>query len=132
MHNLSASEIVTQALRQVVACQQHQPTVIAAFFAQDYQQSVDGHTLDYLQFVQHMALLKQLTRSMTLRLLAVVAQGETVFTHHRVAVEKRDGSRSEVQVLAHFTVRAGRIVRCDELTRLLSGDAADADLASRS
>ncbi|WP_273868850.1 nuclear transport factor 2 family protein [Serratia odorifera] len=131
MNTSTPSEIVVRALQQVVASPEHHPAVIADFFSQDYQQQVDGHTLDYAQFVQHMALLKQQTRSMRLNVLALAEQGETVLTHHRVVVEKCDGRRCEVQVLAHFTLCAGRIVRCDELTHLLSGDSADRDLGGR-
>jgi limonene-1,2-epoxide hydrolase len=92
---------------------------------------VDGKALDYAQFMQHMALLKQLTRSMALEIIAVAGQGEAVLTHHQVRVEKRDGGRSLVKVLAHFTVRDGKICACDELTQLLEGEHGDRDLGSR-
>ncbi|CAI0865660.1 nuclear transport factor 2 family protein [Serratia ficaria] len=122
---------VLDALQQIVAHPQHQPALIAEFFSADYRQRVDGHTLDYAQFVRHMALLKQQTRSMALEVIAAAAQGDAVLTHHRVRVEKRDGTRSLVRVLAHFTVRDGRIRACDELTELLEGAHGDRDLGSR-
>ncbi|MFK3841790.1 nuclear transport factor 2 family protein [Serratia sp. NPDC087055] len=122
--------IVLDALQQVVAAPQHQPALIAEFFHADYHQQVDGKTLDYSQFVQHMALLKQLTRSMTLVFVAVAGQGDAVLTHHLVRVEKRDGGSSLVKVLAHFTVRDGKISACDELTQLLEGEHGDRDLGS--
>ncbi|CAI2479428.1 SnoaL-like domain [Serratia proteamaculans] len=123
--------LVLEALRRVVAAPQHQPVLIAEFFSEDYHQQVDGNTLDYAHFMQHMALLKQLTRSMTLEIVAVAGQGDSVLTHHRVRVEKRDGGRSLVKVLAHFTVRDGKICACDELTQLLEGEHKDRDLGSR-
>ncbi|SQI32658.1 Uncharacterised protein [Serratia plymuthica] len=46
-------------------------------------------------------------------------------------MEKRDGGRSLVKVLAHFTVRDGKICACDELTQLLEGEHGDRDLGSR-
>ncbi|WP_346827163.1 nuclear transport factor 2 family protein [Serratia inhibens] len=123
--------VVLDALQRVVACSQHQPTLIAELFSEDYRQQVDGKALDYAQFMQHMALLKQLTRSMALDIIAVAGQGEAVLTHHQVRVEKRDGGRSLVKVLAHFTVRDGKICACDELTQLLEGEHGDRDLGSR-
>ena len=123
--------VVLDALQRVVAGSQHQPALIAELFSEDYRQQVDGKVLDYAQFMQHMALLKQLTRSMALEIIAVAGQGEAVLTHHQVRVEKRDGGRSLVKVLAHFTVRDGKICACDELTQLLEGEHGDRDLGSR-
>ncbi|MCA4821853.1 MAG: nuclear transport factor 2 family protein [Serratia rubidaea] len=131
MTQLTPQDIVLQALQQVVAQPQHQPAAIAAFFADDYRQTVDGQSLDYAQFVSHMALLKQITRRMTLRVQALAAQDDSVLSHHRVEVEKCDGTRSEIQVMAHFILRDGKIIACDELTRQLSGDRADHDLGGR-
>lgn len=123
--------VVLDALQRVVAGSQHQPALIAELFSEDYRQQVDGKALDYAQFMQHMALLKQLARSMALEIIAVAGQGEAVLTHHQVRVEKRDGGRSLVKVLAHFTVRNGKICACDELTQLLEGEHGDRDLGSR-
>lgn len=131
MNENSSIAVVLDALQRVVASSQHQPALIAELFSEDYRQQVDGKVLDYAQFIQHMALLKQLTRSMTLDIIAVAGQGEAVLTHHQVRVEKRDGGRSLVKVLAHFTVRDGKICACDELTQLLEGEHGDRDLGSR-
>jgi ketosteroid isomerase-like protein len=128
---MTPEKIVLAALQQVVANPLHQPELIAEYFSHDYQQLADGNALDYAQFIQHMALLKQITQRMTLEVIAIAEQGETVLTHHRVEVEKRDGSRSSIKVLAHFTVRDGKICACDELTKLLSGSHEDQDLGSR-
>lgn len=126
-----SSYVVQTALQLVVGNPQHQPMLITELFSRDYCQMVDGNTLNFEQFLQHMALLKQITRSMTLEILAMVAEGDAVLTHHLVNVEKHDGSQSQIRVLAHFTVRNGKIQSCVELTRLLVGEHEDRDLGSR-
>ncbi|MEC5317759.1 nuclear transport factor 2 family protein [Brenneria populi subsp. brevivirga] len=115
----------------MIASPDHRPASIAAFFDAEYEQWVDGNRLCYNDFLHHMALLKQVTRSMSLTILAAAAQGDDVLTHHRVDVEKRDGARSAIEVFAHFTLRNQRIYRCSELTRLVDGAGDDADLGSR-
>lgn len=122
--------IVLEALA-IISEPAHSPERIARWFAPDYQQQVDGNVLDYAQFLIHMAALKTLTRRMTIDVKAIADSGETVLTHHQVSVTKQDGQTSLIEVLAHFQCRKGRIVRCDELTRLLTGDPADADLGQR-
>lgn len=131
MTQLTPLNLVLDTLQQVIASPEHRPTQLAARFSAGYRQQVDGKVLNFEQFEQHMALLKRQTRRMTLSVIAAVEQGEAVLTHHLVEVEKRDGSRSCVRVLAHFTVREGRICACDELTELLTGAPGDRDLGSR-
>jgi hypothetical protein len=48
-----------------------------------------------------------------------------------VAVEKSSGDKSEFEVFARFTLAAGKIIRCEELTRMVSGTADDRDPGSR-
>lgn len=131
MTQLTSLNLVLDTLQQVIANPAHRPTQIAARFSADYRQQVDGKVLNYEQFERHMAWLKRQTRRMTLEVIAAAQQGEAVLTHHVVEVENRDDTRSRVRVLAHFTVREGRICACDELTELLTGASGDRDLGSR-
>lgn len=131
MTQLTPLHLVLDVLQQVIANPDHCPAQLTACFSADYRQQVDGNVLNYEQFERHMALLKRQTSSMTLSVLAAAEQGEAVLTHHLVQVVKRDGSCSRVRVLAHFTVREGRICACDELTELLEGPPGDRDLGAR-
>ncbi|WP_176193272.1 nuclear transport factor 2 family protein [Salmonella enterica] len=122
---------IINALRDIVCQQQHDETQIARYFSDEYQQQVDGKCIDYKGFIAHMELLKKLTCSINVSVLAIAAKNNDVLTHHRVYVEKKNGSRSVIDVLAHFTLRDNLIIRCEELTRQLEGDADDRDLGSR-
>lgn len=122
---------VKAALESVVCRPEHDAAELATFFSANYQQCVDGITLGYPEFVDHMATLKRATHRVKLAILAAAADGEHVLTHHQVEVVKPDGSTSTIEVQAHFTLRNDLIWRCDELTRLVRGDVADGDLGSR-
>lgn len=69
------TQIVIDALREIITNPQHEEEKIARYFSPDYQQQVDGKRLDYRGFVGHMALLKTLTSRMSLSVLAVSAMG---------------------------------------------------------
>lgn len=129
MHNHRGT--VLEALHTIISDPVHSPEQIARWFSPDYQQQVDGNVLDYGRFLVHMATLKAHTRRMTIEVKAIADSGDTVLTHHQVSVTKQDGQTSLIEVFAHFQLREGKIVRCDELTRLLTGDPADADLGQR-
>ncbi len=119
------------ALQNVVCRAEHDEKLLQSYFSPRYRQRVDGIALDYAGFVNHMATVKQATSGIALDVLAAAANGEHVFTHHRVAVTKQQGIASTIEVHAHFIVREGLICSCEELTRLVSGDVKDRDLASR-
>jgi predicted SnoaL-like aldol condensation-catalyzing enzyme len=127
----SNKHIIIEALQALITHPEHNETEIAAFFAPGYQQTVDGKTLDYREFVHHMATLKTHTRQMSITINAIVAEGDTVFTHHRVDVEKADGEKSHFEVFARFTLFSEKIIRCEELTRMIGGHPSDRDLGSR-
>ncbi|WP_443086702.1 nuclear transport factor 2 family protein [Vagococcus sp. WN89Y] len=120
---------VAQALREIICHPEHSEAKIRDFFSADYQQYVDGETLDFAGFVSHMATLKRLTQAMDIELVAIAGQSSTVLTHHIVTV-KKEGQQSRIEVFAHFTLRDGLIIRCEELTRLVAGAAQDRLLGS--
>ncbi len=124
------ASFVMQALNTVLSQPEHQETTIGNFFAPDYRQTVNGISLNYRDFVSHLAILKQLTRSMTVKVLTIASQENRVLTHHQVTACKTGGGKSVSEVFACFTVREGRIVECQELTRLISGATEDNELGS--
>ncbi|AHG18880.1 hypothetical protein Z042_04125 [Chania multitudinisentens RB-25] len=125
-------QTVIDALQTLVSNPEHDENKIAVFFDPSYQQVVDGKQLDYSGFIQHIAALKSHTKHMSVSIKSIVAENDTVFTHHYVNVEKNQGERSEFEVFARFTLASGRIICCEELTRMISGAPNDRDLGSRS
>ncbi|ELH0894887.1 nuclear transport factor 2 family protein [Vibrio fluvialis] len=118
------------ALLAVIEAEYVDEREVERYFASSYQQVADGAVLNLSEFKQHLLTLKQLTRSMTVAVVAMAQQDEHVFSRHQVSVEKRNGERSMLEVIAHFQWREGKIVRCDELSRVIDGDQSDRALAS--
>ncbi len=125
-------QIVIAALQTLITDPLHDEGKIAVFFAPDYQQCVDGKQLDYRGFIRHMEVIKSHTTRMSISIKSVVAEDDTVFTHHYVNVEKNLGEKSEFEVFARFTLSSEKISRCEELTRMIQGLPGDSDLGSRS
>lgn len=122
------SQRVAQALHSIVCTPEHDEAKIREFFSPQYRQYVDGESLDFRGFVEHMARLKQLTHAIELTIIAIAHANQEVLTHHRVAVSKKGGGVSHVDVLTHFTLQDGMIIRCEELTRLIQGAEEDHSL----
>ncbi|MDI6539872.1 nuclear transport factor 2 family protein [Pantoea ananatis] len=125
------TEILINALHEIVEEQWHDPVRVACYFDKSYMQWVDGKNLGYDEFVDHIAFLKSHTKSMKVNVLATAEEQNTVFTQHQVLVEKSTGEESLIEVFARFVFAEGKIIRCEELTRQLKGDPSDRDLGSR-
>ena len=127
---MDITQHITLALQRVVCPPDHNEAEIRQFFSPDYQQVVDGQSLDFTGFVAHMAKLKHLTHAIDVTVVAIAGQNNDVLTHHLVAVSKKDGSQAHLDVFAHITLENGLITRCEELTRLVRGTAQDRSLGS--
>lgn len=123
--------ITLNALQVLLTTPEFDQTKIEQYFAPSYQQTVNGVELGYAEFVAHVAKLKKDTKNRRVTVLACAAEKEHVFTHHHVSADKVDGESVKFEVLAHFTLFEGKIVRCQELTRMIEGQAKDEDLGSR-
>mmetsp|Transcript_2576 Transcript_2576/g.7876 ORF Transcript_2576/g.7876 Transcript_2576/m.7876 type:complete len:188 (+) Transcript_2576:163-726(+) len=112
---------------------------VARYFDKSYVQHVDGKTLDYSGFVDHMRAQKsKLDADIAIRwqeLHAYVtdeidaARGLLncvhVFSHHFVTFKmKGDGTTGQAEVVALFKLtREGKVFQCNELTKVMHGPA---------
>lgn len=122
--------LISGALEAVITSPEYNEKILETFFAPNYHQTVNGIELDYTQFVAHLSQLRQLTTAMELNILAIAQQEDKVLTHHLVDVSKKNGGHALTEVFASFTVDNGLIIGCQELTRLIEGQAEDTYLGS--
>ena len=123
-------QLVQQALSQLLRPEALDADTAAQFFSPQYQQHVDGRTLNYVEFLAHLDYLKSQVQQMHLQILAIASNGNTVMTHHRVDVTRHQGTTARLEVLARFECIEGRIISCYEHSRLCDGDTQDRYLGS--
>lgn len=104
--------------------------VISQYFSPNYIQHVDGHTLNYSDFVQHMKVQKTMLDSCKVSIQHYVREGNTLCTVHQVDAVKKNGCEIAVQVISYIEVENGKITLCNELTRLLKGAKEDQEIGS--
>lgn len=95
-----------------------------------YIQHVDGHTLRIEEFIQHLRLLKERTKSIEIGFKTLVQEGEIVFSNHIITATMKDNSKTTIHVIAEFRIKDGKMYYCDELTSLIDGDSENKDLGS--
>lgn len=128
--SIQNKQLIKDAFSQIVESTSADEKVIADFFHPKYQQYVDGQQLDYSDFIQHMIVQKGVISNTVVNFKNIVAEDELVFTNHEVIATKNDGSIIKVHILAEFTIADGKIIRCDELTRIIQGSAEDSKIGS--
>lgn len=121
---------IAQMFKEVLENPEIDESVIQNFFSKDYIQIVDGHTLDYAHFVQHLRKLKEKVIEQKVTLENIAVNQNTVFTKHRVTSKLRNNTTTIHKVLAEFTVEKEKIIQCDELTLLVKGNESERDLGS--
>lgn len=128
--NIKNKQLIKDAFTRVVGSTIVDEKVIAHFFHSKYQQNVDGVQLDYSGFIQHMKAQKGIVSNIIVNFRNIAAEDELVFTNHDVIVTKNDGSIIKIHVLAEFKIAEGKIISCDELTRLEQGAPEDHNIGS--
>jgi predicted SnoaL-like aldol condensation-catalyzing enzyme len=123
--------LVERAFQDVFASEAFDEGAITRYFSPRYVQKTDGRTLDFPGFVAHVRELKLTLKNVKITFERAVAEGSNVVSIHRAEAEKIAGGKIAIRVFALFVIEEGKIVLCDELTRLEQGAAEDRDLASR-
>jgi len=127
--NLSKN-FIEKVFKEVIEDLNADEKVISDYFSTQYIQYVDGHCLNYEDFVQHMAIQKSLLDSVKVCIEHCVIEGNSICTVHRVDAIKKTGEKIAVKVIAYFEVENKKIVLCDELTHLLEGDKKNQNIGS--
>ncbi|QIW09296.1 nuclear transport factor 2 family protein [Francisella sp. LA112445] len=104
---------------------------IATFVSKDYIQVVDGHKINYIDFIEHIKKQREILESISFNFICLVEEGDTVASLHRVYAKK--GNKQEViaEVHAFFKFKDKMLISCDERTRIIQGSDEDKDLGRR-
>ena len=106
--------------------------VLDRYFSPKFVQHADGKTLDFCGLVDHVAELKRTVTDLRFTFEQMIAEGDTVMDIHRVVGRKRVGGEPlAVRLFSRWVIENGKIVLCDELSRLEHGAPEDHDLSSR-
>lgn len=105
--------------------------LIARYFSPAYVQHVDGKTLHFAEFVDHLRELKQTVTNLRFTFEEMIAEGGKVMEIHRVEGEKRAGGKFAIRLFSFWEIENGKILSCDELSRVEQGAPEDRDLGSR-
>lgn len=123
--------LIRQMFRDVLEMDSWDERVVDRYFSSAYVQHVDGKTLNFAGFRDHVRELKKILTNLRFTIEHMVAEGDKVMEIHRVEGEKRAGGSFTVRLFSLWIIEDGKIVLCDEISRLERGGAEDRELGSR-
>jgi SnoaL-like domain len=124
--------LIKQMFRDVIEADAFDEQAVARYFSPKYVQRVDGKTLDFAGFSDHLHAVKGAVTNVRVTFEQMVAEGNMVMDIHRVEADKRAGGKLVSKVIALFVIEDRKVIFCEELTHLEEGAATDKDLGSRS
>lgn len=132
--DIDLTAFITDALDEVCFGDEEQFPLIETidrYFAPGYRQCADGEEVDRTGFIEHVQALRQRVASGRVEVIEVVREGNHLADRHRVEATKPDGSTVTMEIYLFGELdETGRLVRVDEVSRMISGGTDDADLAS--
>ncbi|WP_419768642.1 hypothetical protein [Arcobacter sp.] len=127
----NGKELIKKIFNEILGASIVDTKIIKKYISSEYIQIVDGNILDYDGFVNHMKKQKEVIESLDVEFLTIAEDNENIFTNHIVTAVKKDGQTVKVKVIAQFVIKNNLLVKCDELTHMLSGKEEDRDIGSR-
>ncbi len=124
-------QLVRDAFSSIFENPVYDPQAIDHYFSTTYVQHVDGKTLDFHAFRQHIKTLKDHMSSIVVDFQTLAQENDVVFSNHIVDGTTKEGRKGQVRVIAEFRFSDDKIVFCSELTHMIEGDEKDRDLGSR-
>lgn len=129
-HERSNRKFIENVFQEVIENPNINEEIISKYFSPSYIQCVDGHTLHYNDFVNHMLKQKTLIDSVKVYIDNYIENTHSICTIHRVEAKKKNREKILVKVIAYFQINDGKIFFCDELTYLLKGEKEDQNIGS--
>lgn len=102
------------------------------FVSKDYKQIVDGHEIDYIDFIEHIQKQREIIESISFDFIYLIEEKDIVASLHRVYLKKKESNQEVIaEVHAFFEFEHNMLISCDERTRILKGSKEDEDLGRR-
>ncbi|VEG90230.1 nuclear transport factor 2 family protein [Legionella spiritensis] len=122
--------IIRKAFEVIFEKKHHDEETIGLYFSRNYRQWVDGHELDFQDFIAHIKAQGKRIERLSVTFKSMVAEGNRVATIHLIDALTKEGFPVKGKVMAQFTLEDNRIVACEELTYFSEAREKDRDLGS--
>lgn len=100
------------------------------YVSPNYIQHIDGQTMNFCQWAQHMKDIKALMKSQKVVIENVIAESNEAAINETVYNTKKDGSQIVVKVIGFFKIKNHKMIYGDELTYLIKGPKQDKNIGS--
>ncbi len=134
LHGLNSESknilLVQNFLHAMFERESFDPKMVEKYLDRDYKQWVNEQPpLDFEGFKRHLLAQKKIAPTVKITFLDMVVQGDKVAEIHHITAIKKNLEIIEGKVIAFWTIKNGKIARCEELTKITKGQPEDEKLA---
>lgn len=122
---------IVRAMFNLFANQKNDVNNFSNYLSKDFVQISDGNKIDYQQFLIHVKSIRSHVNNINFKFEQIIADGDLVATHHIANGTKSDGKQVTTEFFAIFTLKNGKIIKCEEVSRMIEGDSSDKDMSYR-
>lgn len=123
-------KLIQAVFKEVIENKNYDESLINKYFSEDYIQEVDGVTLDFNSFKNHIRKLKEKVVEQKVVFDNIMSDENCVITKHYVTSILQNEEVVKHKVFAEFKFKNDKVVHCDELTFLFEGDSSQKKLGS--
>ena|SRR3990167_10793861 len=102
--------------------------IIEKFFHQDYEQCINGVSMNRNEYVHHVLEQKKNMTINTIDYKHILEKGNELFAIYSPKGKSINNIPIEAEVIAYFCFERQKILRIHGMVRLIKGDLADADM----
>lgn len=122
-------QLVKTFLQAVLENENFKPDVVKNYISEDYIQLVDNNPpMNSQAFIEHMVAQKKIIPKVNVTFLEIIAEGDKVAEIHLVKAKKKNNEIVEGKVIAFWTIKNGKITKCEELVKITKGNKEDEKL----
>lgn len=131
MNKAEALAFLTEVYHEIVVGMNVEK--IHHYFSDDYIQMTDGIQSDIHEFKHHIGALKDALASISISPFYDFLYDEPLQTatlRYLVGIQKKDGTKGQIELIAIFELDGRKVIRCNELSRPIDSDPAFKEIAS--
>ena len=122
-------QLIKSFFQAIFENENFKPEIVKDYLSQDYIQIVDNNPpMNYQDFINHIITQKKIIPKANITFTEFVAQGDKVAEIHLVKANKKNNSLVEAKIIAVWTIKNGKITKCEEMSKILTGTKEDEKL----
>ena len=125
---MSYAVLIKNFWRELYSTDKNTVSVVKKYLHENYQQCINGVTMDSNKYIQHVEQQKNNINVTTIDYKHIVEYGDELFAIYYPKATDRNNNPVDAEVIAYFKIKDNKIFNIHGNVRLISGKPTDVDM----